>query len=168
MWYKLRCWIQLRSDRKPPMGFRLGPWPLTLDDPEPSYFKVITVTVKYYNKCVLNATALGRFTFHTTYFLLLLIKTCHEQVTSAQISLSCTWWHITGCIYAASSRQSFQQCTLLVTNDVITDVYQPPDKSSAADPISTTVLKLSVNIIASLTVEVFNCLLSTRLAATFK
>jgi len=65
---EIRRWTQWRSDRKPSMGFRLGPWPSNLNDPELSYFKVITVTVKYFDNDVWNATVLGRYTFHT-YFL---------------------------------------------------------------------------------------------------
>ena len=58
-----RCWTQRGSDRKPPMGFRLARWPLILDDFEPTYFKAITITVKYVDNGVRNATALGRYTF---------------------------------------------------------------------------------------------------------
>ena len=52
------------------MGFRLAPLTLTLDDLEPTQFKVITITVKYFDNGVWNATTLGRYTFHRTHFLL--------------------------------------------------------------------------------------------------
>jgi len=42
---EIRCWTQRRSDRKPPMGFRLGLWPLTLNPPSSRSLKL---HVKYF------------------------------------------------------------------------------------------------------------------------
>ena len=62
---------QWKSNRKPPMGYRLAPWPLTLNDLDrPSsgslqLYSNISITV--YG---IQRTTLGRYTFHRTYFLL--------------------------------------------------------------------------------------------------
>ena len=48
--WEIRCWTQRRSDRKPPMGFRLAPLPLTFDDLGPSWFKVIKITRQIFRK----------------------------------------------------------------------------------------------------------------------
>ena len=42
---------------------------MTLDDLEPTWLKVITITVKYFDNGVWNATTLGRYMFYRTYFL---------------------------------------------------------------------------------------------------
>ena len=76
-WWEIQCCTQ-RSDRKPHTCFRLAPWSLTLDDLELS-FKVITITVRYFDNVVFNATAMDRYTFHRTYFLL----DIHRRSTAA-------------------------------------------------------------------------------------
>ena len=55
---------------------------------------------------------------------------------------------------------SFRQFTLLTTDDVVDAVRRLPDKSSAADPIPTNVLKQTVDLLAPYIVELFNRSLS--------
>ena len=45
-------------------------WPWMTLNLSSSNFKVITITVKYFDNGVWNTTTLGRYTFHRTYFLL--------------------------------------------------------------------------------------------------
>jgi hypothetical protein len=51
---------------------------------------------------------------------------------------------------------SFQQFSSLTTDDVINAVRRLPDKSSAADPMPTSVFKQVVNLVAPFNVELFN------------
>ena len=87
--WQIRQWGQWKSNRKPAMGYRLAPWPLTLNDLEPSYIKVIKLTVRYFDNSVWNAPAWGRYTFHRTYFLFLLIIT--RIWLSCKTDTVCDW-----------------------------------------------------------------------------
>jgi len=63
-----------------------------------------------------------------------------------------------------SSLQSgvtFRQFSPLTTDDVVDAVRRLPDKSSAADPIPTNVLKQIIDLIAPYVVELFNRSLAT-------
>jgi hypothetical protein len=64
---------------------------------------------------------------------------------------------------------SFRTFSKLTINDVLNAVRLLPDKSSAADPIPTSVLKRTVDLIAPFIVELFNRSLSVgRFPAGFK
>jgi hypothetical protein len=56
---------------------------------------------------------------------------------------------------------SFRSFSPLTNDDVINAVRRLPDKSSAADPIPTSVLKQVVDIVAPFIVELFNRSLAT-------
>jgi len=68
---------QWKSNRKPAMGHRLAPWPLTSDELEHSS-RSLQLRVKYFDNGVWNATPLDRYTFHTCISCL--------QKTSAEIA----------------------------------------------------------------------------------
>jgi len=44
--WQLGWWCQLKSNKKPPMGYRFIPWPLTLDDLEP-FYRTQDCSIKY-------------------------------------------------------------------------------------------------------------------------
>ena len=69
----------------------------------------------------------------------------------------------------APSGVSFRQFRPLTTDDVIDAVRRLPDKSSAADPVPTSVLKQIVDLVSPFITELFNRSLSTgHFPAAFK
>jgi len=64
---------------------------------------------------------------------------------------------------------SFRQLRPLTTDDVISAIQQLPDKTSAADPIPTPVLKQTADVVAPFVTELFNRSMSTgHFPAAFK
>ena len=92
------------------MGFQLGPWPLTLDDPEPSQFKIIKITrVKYFENGDryddgVNGSRIGNHPWSNISIMVYGIQqhwadTCSiERISCSLIYLSltvCTLWKMT-------------------------------------------------------------------------
>ena len=64
---------------------------------------------------------------------------------------------------------SFRQFRPLTTDDVISSIRRLPDKTSAADPVPTSVLKQTAVVVAPFVTELFNRSLSTgHFPAAFK
>ena len=64
---------------------------------------------------------------------------------------------------------SFRQFRPLTTDEVISAIWRFPDKTSAADPIPTSVLKQTADVVAPFVTELFNRSLFTgHFPAAFK